>query len=1296
MSWRLSSARCALMAACWLLLGMLGVAPEAWCAQQAGVTVETWQTAGIDGRAWDQAYPNARTVDAAERAVLLRFPGAAEQIAATLAKGFAVEKAEVVLAYEGYELNPKGYTCRYGLGEKQWKENPPRWHVVAWALRRPWTADPELAPTFNAYINGAGYWAKYGAADLRADRFAYRFGPAELSHANPQARLDVTPLLTQKDYGESLGERLRLLEENGLLLKKLETHDMRYDNWWDPYEWAVSTGGHGLSFSGAKLVVTLAPIDGPVKVSLPPATDVAALAARLKADGSGGSPTALMPTAHQMQELARQHGFTKPAWMPDWQWERVQELRELDGGAISRWSAQLESGDPAQFERLIQDILRTPPRYWKGWGIQDDLLLWYRYGDMLPAPVQDHIRTYWEAWLMPDVPTERFFHAQSRQNQTYWQQTQDWRGRKSFFRAGYNYVISTMNFNHTAAMGALLGGNIINSERAMADGRHGLEYLPLRLWAWYDGTTQESIDHYYYAITLSGQKMFADFGPTHLDRMMGQSILAKSVEELMSSYHPALRRFINTSGRTGIGYLFVMQDGLQHIIHTLSHSGALHDIGNPETSGMPVITHDAPPGRIALQTLSGPWAPQWASYMVDEKPIPYQITVARKEWGHFAETPLWKRCYLGNHYALASVDVARYGSVPLMAQWRRAPRQADNVQDVGTLLARFTMNTPNLVTTHGGSGLLQGGNMASVHYKNKLVMLTSPLAKLDGHDPAKVTSLQTTIGLFTFQKTPTWELYVDGQRQTELPLKVKANQRITLKDGVTYLGLIPLPATDLGRTEEVVISDDGVSGELQGGGTARPTLLIQSYNYKSDTPLGQTQVDWEKVDLAYGGFVIELGDATEYEDFAAFQRHMDATRLKTRWDAATRLLHVSYHSGEDTMEFGFCPGYQVYRDHGVPTNQCFPYRRVNGRWPYLPEGLDRDSTLTQQGTRGHLEKNGALLRCERGRMAYLQTEPITGTYAGFNPLPDATLWSLSVPGGITVAADGRVGLLRVIARPAENRLWVDYAVKDDQHTPDMATALLVLGAREAPQVEFNGMPYAAPLDTITVERQTAYVIPLVGALDDEALRRIPERFRRVRQVLALHGSRDFEPLFVHDWYVVGPFPHTDFSRVLWTGKLASYPPEREVDLDATYIGMKRAEDGTETPVEVRWRRLLAPDQPPLGPGPVVLADYFTPNKLAIAYAYTTIVSDRDRTVTLYTGSDQCLTVWLNGELVLQRVLYRAVAPDQDKVPVRLRKGVNTVLVKSAAGYEGWSFYFRLGDEYGLPITDGLTIGLRGS
>src|SRR5882757_4111095 len=107
------------------------------------------ETATIDGREWDTPTMGGRTVDAVHRSVLLRFPGAADTIALLLSKGKILLKAELSLQYDGYEILPAGYTCREGLGQKLWTENPPTWHVQAWPLRQPWIADKTTGPTFN-------------------------------------------------------------------------------------------------------------------------------------------------------------------------------------------------------------------------------------------------------------------------------------------------------------------------------------------------------------------------------------------------------------------------------------------------------------------------------------------------------------------------------------------------------------------------------------------------------------------------------------------------------------------------------------------------------------------------------------------------------------------------------------------------------------------------------------------------------------------------------------------------------------------------------------------------------------------------------------------------------------------------------------------------------------------------------------------------------------------------------------------------------------------------------------------
>jgi hypothetical protein len=1267
------------------------VASGVWAADEPlTLTFDQPQMAGIRGfrKWWDTPQPGAQVFDAVHRSLLVRFPGAAEDTAARLRSGYAIQKVELVLPFQKtdtqtYNGQPDSYADRMSFGgTENYAKNKPQWHAVAWALRKPWIADKDLGPTFNAHVNGAGYWAKYGAQDTGTDRFPTAFGPTEVSFKQTEGRMDVTAVLADKAFGDTLATRLRAVTDCGFLLRKWEVYDFRFRKSGDgAYEWQVATGGFGLYINAPKLVVTLTRGKSPAIRTLPAPANVPLLAAQWRKSGKGGKPTAVLPTPEELSRLLERYAIQRPASMPDWQWQRVQELDALGGGyRIPK--------TPEDYGRWIDGMLATPPRYWNGFDAPDLLQVYFLYKDAIPLPVREHyFRDYWTAWLVPDRPTSFFDHAQAIElwyggRNKYYEETSDWRGNASPYRDGYCYVISTMNFNHWAALGALLGGSVIGSKYAMEDGRHGLEYMPLRLWAWYDGSVQESIDHYYYPLTVGCQKMFADFGPTPFDRLMAQSCLAKSMEELTTAYHPALRHFVACSCRTGVPqFLLTTQDGLQHIVHSLSHSGALHDIGNTDLpSKFPVINTNVSPGRVAQCAVTGPWAPDWVANLVDEKPIPFEVIATDRIYGTRSDHPLWKKAYLGHHYGLASGDL-QFGCVPIMAQWRRQDRQVETVQELGTLLLRCGYNATPLANEWSGWVDAQG-MQASLQQRNKLLVITSPhdLSNREG-----VRTVQSTIGIYNYQRPqPTWEVYVDGQKAGALPFSCKQGQRITIKDGVTYLGIIPLPAMNLGRTAEVVLGE-GTEQPQYSGYKVKTALNIDSFIVRRDTPLAKTD-DWRAIDQAYGGYVVELGDATEYADFAAFQRHFAEAKLDTRWDSQELTLHAQYASGADTLEMAcrtdFTP--QSQSDH------CFVTRRVNGQWPYLPPGIDRDSNLTQMGRSGHIEKNGAVLTCEPGVMAYVQTEPITGTYAGFNPLPDPTCWAFSVPGGVTVKADGRLGLARVIVRPAENKVWLDYGTKEDQKTADMATALLVSGLKSAPIVERNGTPCAERLATIDLDGQTACVIPLQEGARTPKGKAMAERFRRAEKLFNLLTKRADAALFVQDWYVAGPF----FNDFLGKGFATAYPPDQSpgaVDLEATYMNTVQ-QDGKDVTLQVGWKRILPEGAPATGSEAVNLLRLVTPNKAVTAYAWTRIVSDRDREAVLYTGSDESIAVWVNGEPVLRKKIYRAAIKDQDKTPIRLKRGDNMVLVKLSHGYEAWHLFFRVGDEYGFPISDGITYG----
>ncbi|MBS3763974.1 MAG: hypothetical protein KGZ25_11805, partial [Planctomycetes bacterium] len=1040
-------------------------------AQETTLTIDKAETAQISGfqSGWDEPILDNLKFDAVHRRLLVRFPDAAEQISHKLEKGHAIKKVELLLPFRRTEVFPEGYNQRGSFGvKKKYQKVRPNWHAVAWALRDPWKADRDLGPTFNAWIKDTAFWNKAGAESKKSDIFSKRFGPTRVSifqaknlddpmvgpealgagpkyvmHADKQpghkeaiiedptaitpARMDVTASVTDRSFGDSLGERLRRLADCGFMLCKWETYDFRFRQA-GSYPWAASTGGRAIEIHPPRLSVTFSKGDS-VSVSVPPRADVASLAQKLKGTEKAGSRPLEIPSDKEIQRRLDNRGFKRREWMSDWQWERLKELRSYHGRSLPQ--------SPEEYKKWVKTLLKEQPRYWAGWDNAERLLEYYRYESTLPDYVSNHyFYNYWSAWLQPDTPTSELVHPMSNVGNKwgqlfplkYYRKTGDWRGNASFYRRGFTHNTSTMNFNHTASMGALLGGAIIDSEYAMKDGRYGLEHYPLRQWTWLDGSTQESIDHYYFALTLVAQKMFADFGPKHIDRMMGRSILAKSVEELVSAYHPHLRHFLASSTRTGTpDYLLATQDGTQHVVHTLSRKGALHDLNKGEIPhGMKRFGNDVSPVEAQQMTMVRPWAPKWFANLVDKKPLPYKMTNAYTEWGHHKNNPLWRRTYLGEHYGLASTDFTA-GTVQILGQWRRDGKTVRKVQQLGTMDVIYGINTSHLGNP-GGGWRPKHGMQATLHHENKMIVVTSPQAKHLKRGK-KVSELKSTIAFYNYEEPePSWKIYVDEEPVNSIPATANTEQLITIHDGESYIGIIPLPATDLGgggvrlhQPEPQTSKNTGVETQAR--------LAIESYNLKTEK--AQKVADrLKEMDAVYGGWIIEYGDSTEYEDFNDFQNHMENAVLETSWNPDDHVMDVTYKSGDDTLEMGVNTMYHGGRRGN--TAHLFRYRKVNGKWPYLEKNLSRDTTITQQGRAPVLKKNGATLRSDRGTMGYLQTDPVSGTFVGFNPLPEMSFFQLQTPGKVKIQPDGRVGITRVMVRPSENIVRIDHALKDKQ------------------------------------------------------------------------------------------------------------------------------------------------------------------------------------------------------------------------------------------------------------------------
>ena len=1065
--------------------------------------------------------PGAIAFDALNRSLLVRFPGSVQAIFDWMRQGYAITKMELVLPFRATELWPPGntnfapsdgylYRTNWGVDDL-YRKLSPQWHAVAWALRRPWQSDDRLGPTFNAYINGAGFWTKYGASDEQHDRFPIRFGPVEVSEKAPEGRLDLSPLLNNPTFGKTLGQRLLHLDCCGFLINKLETYDARYYTGLSTgaYEWATATGGRAILTNTPKLVVRLSRSDSP-NLDSEPRVDtpaVIAIAEALKSNGSGGRPTATLPTEQELAGLVKTFA-AKPTWMPLWQWTRVNELKSLAGGpradqpffyelvpefVIDRLAAQpLPLHEPSPYDvysAWVDSIIGRQPRGWSGFEPASEMAQWFVYGNALPGPAREAFQRYWTAWLMPDrksaSPAQQLdrslsdgtlIHPQAdqlaaRTGQTdvggidsYYAKTGDWQGNKSFYRAGYNLTMSTENFNHTAAVGALLGGTVIGSVNAITDGRHGWENFPLRLWSWSRGFSQENIDHYYFAITLSDQKVVADFGPTLFDRLMSQSMLAKGLDELIAAYHPALRRFIAGSSRSSLEYLLAKQDGLQYLLHTLSRAGTLHDVDNPEVKDLlpgvdSVIGEEVPPSRVAMQATSGEWTPEWAANLVDEKPLPYRSVAS----GDGIATS-----YLGQNYGLATATKTR--RIQFLAQWRREAKSVEKMSEVVTVVAGYGMNDTRFANDSWG-WIAPVGAQAFLQHDNKVLMLARPRDSSFLRERIQsegLKSLQASIALFNYQQpAPNWEIYVDGNRVTNLPYTARAGAKIAIRDGVSFFGIVALPGTDLGGGNTVVLRE-GTAQEWNKI-TFKPALVIDSYNLRSDNPA--INPDWNRIDQAFGGFALELADTNDYSSFAAFQQHLTTADVQVHFEAPST-TSVYYKSSDDILETGMAT---------IGDELTLIRPEVNGRPAFLPAGVLRDTTTSIQGDAATIEKLGAILQGEQGRMKFIQVEPKSGTFVGWNPLPDLTKFSFLIPGGIKVQSDGQIGLARVLVNPRENRVVVTQAWREGQdQQPDAATALVLSGFKQPPNVELNGT-VQMNLTKCLLRGQDVYAVPLRDA-----------------------------------------------------------------------------------------------------------------------------------------------------------------------------------------------------------------------
>ncbi len=166
----------------------------------------------------------------------------------------------------------------------------------------------------------------------------------------------------------------------------------------------------------------------------------------------------------------------------------------------------------------------------------------------------------------------------------------------------------------------------------------------------------------------------------------------------------------------------------------------------------------------------------------------------------------------------------------------------------------------------------------------------------------------------------------------------------------------------------------------------------------------------------------------------------------------------------------------------------------------------------------------------------------------------------------------------------------------------------------------------------------------------------PEIIAELQAACAAH-----QPIL--EWRVLGPFPNPVDDP---------FKPG-EIALDAEYKGV----DGKP----VRWTTKKAGG----AFGHLDLVKHVTAQPNVVAYAYAEVTAAADHPVEFLIGSDDGVTVWLNGEKAFEDLGDRGWAHDQFRVKKKLKAGRNAILVKVGQHGGDWGLSVALSRTMTGPL-----------
>ena len=149
---------------------------------------------------------------------------------------------------------------------------------------------------------------------------------------------------------------------------------------------------------------------------------------------------------------------------------------------------------------------------------------------------------------------------------------------------------------------------------------------------------------------------------------------------------------------------------------------------------------------------------------------------------------------------------------------------------------------------------------------------------------------------------------------------------------------------------------------------------------------------------------------------------------------------------------------------------------------------------------------------------------------------------------------------------------------------------------------------------------------------------------------------------------MGPFDLGDHNQ----GWETRYIGEPDVNVVARYMSGKTRR---------QWKHVESQDSQ----GKIDLRATIADRDNCIGYAYAEIELEKPVDAVLLLGVDDSEKIWVNGKPVFEQFTARPLQVDQDHVPVHLKAGSNTILLKVYQNSQGWEFCARVVTTEGKPV-----------